>query len=133
MSEGDQGWLARLRQGLAKTRAGIVGLFSAARVDEALFEELETALVGADTGVPAAQLLLQRVRTRLGRGDAPTAESVRTALREELTALLAPCERALVLPAQRPCVLMVAGVNGSGKTTTIGKLAHWFGAEIRPP
>jgi len=45
-----------------------------------------------------------------------------------LTALLAPCERALVLPAQRPCVLMVAGVNGSGKTTTIGKLAHWFAA-----
>jgi fused signal recognition particle receptor len=128
MSEGDQGWLARLRQGLAKTRAGIVGLFSAARVDEALFEELEAALVGADTGVPAAQLLLQRVRTRLGRRDAPTAESVRTALREELTALLAPCERALVLPAQRPCVLMVAGVNGSGKTTTIGKLAHWFAA-----
>jgi fused signal recognition particle receptor len=128
MSEGDQGWLARLRQGLAKTRAGIVGLFSAARVDEALFEELETALVGADTGVPAAQLLLQRVRTRLSRRDAPTAESVRTALREELTALLAPCERALVLPAQRPCVLMVAGVNGSGKTTTIGKLAHWFAA-----
>jgi len=50
MSEGDQGWLARLRQGLAKTRAGLVGLFSAARVDEALFEELETALVGADNG-----------------------------------------------------------------------------------
>jgi fused signal recognition particle receptor len=128
MSDGDQGWLARLRQGLAKTRAGIVGLFSASRIDEALLEELEAALVGADTGVPAAQLLLQRVRTRLGRRDAPTAESLRTALREELTALLAPCERALVLPAQRPCVLMVAGVNGSGKTTTIGKLAHWFAA-----
>jgi fused signal recognition particle receptor len=126
MTEADQGWLARLKQGLAKTRAGIVGLFSAARVDEALFEDLETALVSADTGVPAAQLLLQRVRGRLGRGEAPAAESVRTALREELTALLAPCERTLELSAQRPCVLMVAGVNGSGKTTTIGKLAHWF-------
>jgi fused signal recognition particle receptor len=126
MTEADQGWLLRLKQGLAKTRAGIVGLFSAARVDEALFEELETALVSADTGVPAAQLLLQRVRGRLGRGEAPAAESVRTALREELTALLAPCERTLELSAQRPCVLMVAGVNGSGKTTTIGKLAHWF-------
>jgi fused signal recognition particle receptor len=126
MTEADQGWLARLKQGLAKTRAGIVGLFSATRVDEALFEELETALVSADTGVPAAQLLLQRVRGRLGRGEAPAAESVRTALREELTALLAPCERTLELSAQRPCVLMVAGVNGSGKTTTIGKLAHWF-------
>jgi fused signal recognition particle receptor len=126
MGEGNQGWLARLKRGLAKTRAGIVGLLSAQRVDEALFEELETALVSADTGVPAAQLLLQRVRARLGRGEAPAAESVRTALREELTALLAPCERPLELSAQRPCVVMVAGVNGSGKTTTIGKLAHWF-------
>ncbi|HEX4597978.1 MAG TPA: signal recognition particle-docking protein FtsY [Burkholderiaceae bacterium] len=126
MSEADQGWLARLKQGLAKTRAGIVGLFSAPRVDEALFDELETALVGADTGVPAAQLLLQRVRARLGRREGPDPESVRAALREELTALLTPCERAFQLPAQRPCVLMIAGVNGSGKTTTIGKLAHWF-------
>ena len=128
MSEGDRSWLARLKQGLAKTRAGIVGLFSAPCVDEALFEQLETALVSADTGVPAAQLLLQRVRARLDGREAPAAESVRTALREELTALLAPCERALELPQQRPCVLMIAGVNGSGKTTTIGKLAHWFAA-----
>jgi len=128
MSEGDRSWLARLKQGLAKTRAGIVGLFSVPRVDEALFEQLEAALVSADTGVPAAQLLLQRVRARLDGREAPAAESVRTALREELTALLAPCERALELPQQRPCVLMIAGVNGSGKTTTIGKLAHWFAA-----
>jgi fused signal recognition particle receptor len=126
MSETDQGWLARLKQGLAKTRAGIVELFAAPRIDETLFEELEAALVSADTGVPAAQLLLQRVRARLGRREASTAESVRTALREELTALLAPCERPLELPTQRPGVLMIAGVNGSGKTTTIGKLAHWF-------
>ncbi len=126
MSEAEQGWLARLKQGLAKTRAGIVGLFSTPRIDEALFEELEAALVGADTGVPAAQLLLQRVRSRLGKREAPAAESVRTALREELTALLAPCERVLELPERRPGVLMIAGVNGSGKTTTIGKLAHWF-------
>jgi fused signal recognition particle receptor len=128
MSDGNQGWLARLKQGLAKTRAGIVGLFAGSRVDEALFEELEAALVSADTGVPAAQLLLQRVRARLGRRDASTPEAVRAALREELTALLAPCEHAMALPSQRPCVLMVAGVNGSGKTTTIGKLAHWLAA-----
>ncbi|HEX4584655.1 MAG TPA: signal recognition particle-docking protein FtsY [Burkholderiaceae bacterium] len=128
MSEEDQGWLARLKQGLAKTRAGIVRLFSEARIDEALFEELEAALIGADTGVPAAQLLLQRVRARVGRGEVPTAETVRAALREELAALLAPCERQWALPGQRPCVLMVAGVNGSGKTTTIGKLAHWLAA-----
>jgi fused signal recognition particle receptor len=128
MTDEDQGWLARLRQGLAKTRSSLVGLLSSARVDEALLEELEATLVRADAGVPAAQLLLQRVRARLGRREAATAETVRAALREELTALLAPSERALVLPEQRPCVLMVVGVNGSGKTTTIGKLAHWFAA-----
>jgi fused signal recognition particle receptor len=129
MSDKDQGWLARLKHGLAKTRAGLTGLLSASRIDEALFEELEAALVGADTGVPAAQQLLQRVRMRVGRRDAPTMDAVRTALREELAALLAPCERTLTLPEQRPCVVMVAGVNGSGKTTTIGKLAHWFAAK----
>jgi fused signal recognition particle receptor len=126
MSEREQGWLARLKNGLAKTRSGIVGLFSGSRVDEALFEELEAALVSADTGVPAAQELLQRVRARLRRQDAPTAEAVRIVLREELAALLAPSERTLILPAARPCVMMIAGVNGSGKTTSIGKLAHWF-------
>jgi fused signal recognition particle receptor len=128
MTDEDQGWLARLGQGLAKTRSSLVGLLSSARVDEALLEELEATLVRADAGVPAAQLLLQRVRARLGRREAASAETVRAALREELTALLAPSERALVLPEQRPCVLMVVGVNGSGKTTTIGKLAHWFAA-----
>ncbi len=128
MSEEDQGWLKRLKQGLARTRAGIAELFSGSRVDEALFEELEVALVGADTGVPAARLLLQRVRARLARREAPAPEAVRAALSEELAALLAPSERALVLTEQRPCVLMVVGVNGSGKTTTIGKLAHWFAA-----
>jgi fused signal recognition particle receptor len=128
MTDEDQGWLARLGQGLAKTRSSLVGLLSSARVDEALLEELEATQVRADAGVPAAQLLLQRVRARLGRREAASAETVRAALREELTALLAPSERALVLPEQRPCVLMVVGVNGSGKTTTIGKLAHWFAA-----
>jgi fused signal recognition particle receptor len=128
MTDEDQGWLARLGQGLAKTRSSLVGLLSSARVDEALLEELEATLVRADAGVPAAQLLLQRVRARLGRREAASAETVRAALREELTALLAPSERALVLPEQRPCVRMVVGVNGSGKTTTIGKLAHWFAA-----
>ncbi|MBV8208504.1 MAG: signal recognition particle-docking protein FtsY [Burkholderiaceae bacterium] len=125
MTEVDR-WLSRLKNGLAKTRAGIAGLFTGSRIDEALFEDLEAALVGADTGVPAAHLLLQRVRERLRRQDAQSAELVRAALCEELTALLAPCEGALVLPQQRPGVLMIAGVNGSGKTTTIGKLAHWF-------
>jgi fused signal recognition particle receptor len=126
MSDNDKGWLARLKNGLARTRAGIVGLLTGARLDAALFEELEAALVGADTGVATAQALLQKVRARVGRQADATAETVRTALRDELTALLAPCERRWELPPARPCVVMMVGVNGSGKTTSIGKLAHWF-------
>src|SRR5882757_396315 len=115
MSDREQGWLARLKNGLARTRAGIIGLLSTSRMDEALFEQLESALVSADTGVPAAQELLQRVRARLQRQDAPTAETVRAALREELVALLAPCERILALPAARPCVVMIAGVTAAAR------------------
>jgi fused signal recognition particle receptor len=128
MSDNDEGWLARLKNGLARTRAGIVGLLTGARLDPQLFEELEAALVGADTGVATAQALLQKVRARVGRQADATAETVRTALRDELAALLAPCERRWELPPARPCVVMMVGVNGSGKTTSIGKLAHWFAA-----
>jgi fused signal recognition particle receptor len=126
MSDTEKGWLARLKTGLSRTRAGIVGLLTGARLDPALFEELETALVGADTGVATAQALLQKVRARVGRQSDADAETVRTALRDELAALLAPCERRWELPPARPCVVMMVGVNGSGKTTSIGKLAHWF-------
>jgi len=128
MSDPDKSWLARLKGGLARTRAGIVGLLSGARLDPELYEELEAALVSADTGVATAQALLQKVRARVGRQTGATPESVRTALREELTALLAPCQRAFALPDARPCVVMLVGVNGSGKTTSIGKLAHWLSA-----
>jgi fused signal recognition particle receptor len=128
MSDIERGWLARLKGGLARTRAGIVSLLSGSRLDPALYVELETALIGADTGVPTAQALLQKVRERIGRQSEATPQAVRAALREELALLLQPCERALVLPPVRPCVVMLVGVNGSGKTTSIGKLAHWFAA-----
>jgi fused signal recognition particle receptor len=129
MSDTDRGWLARLKNGLAKTRAGIVGILSGSRLDPALYDELEAALIGADTGVATAQALLKKVRARIARQASPDVESVRAALRDELAELLGPCERRFALPAGRPCVVMLVGVNGSGKTTSIGKLAHWFAAQ----
>ena len=124
------GWLARLRAGLARTRDQLAGAFSGGKVDEALFEELESALVLADVGMPAAQMLLERLRQRVRREGLGEAAAVRGALQEEIATLLAPCEKTWELTA-RPFVVMIAGVNGSGKTTSIGKLAHWLGAQGR--
>jgi fused signal recognition particle receptor len=123
------GWLGRLRSGLARTRAQLAQVFSGGAVDEALFEELESALVMADVGVPAARLLLERVRARARRGDAPDAAAVRAVLQDEVARLLAPSQRRWEFGAARPFVVMIAGVNGSGKTTSIGKLTHWLGAQ----
>ena len=123
------GWLARLRSGLARTRAQLAGVFSGATVDEALFEELESALILADVGMPAARLLLERVRQRVRRDGLIDPAGVRVALQEEIAQLLAPCEKRWDVSASRPFVVMIAGVNGSGKTTSIGKLTHWLGAQ----
>lgn len=120
------GWFARLRVGLARTRDQLAQAFHGGGVDAGLFEELEAALIAADVGMPATQQLLGRLRERVGASD-PAA--VRAALQEEVTRLLAPCETAWDLDRARPYVIMVAGVNGSGKTTSIGKLAHWLGAQ----
>ncbi|HEX7156126.1 MAG TPA: signal recognition particle-docking protein FtsY [Burkholderiaceae bacterium] len=127
MAESDAGgWLSRLKRGLARTRANLAGLFTGGVVDEALFEELESALISADVGVATTQELLGRVRDRVGRQGLQQASAVRGVLRDELTALLAPCERRWVPAGAKPFVVMVAGVNGAGKTTSIGKLAHWL-------
>ena len=119
-------WLARLKQGLSRTRVNIVGLFSGGVIDEALFDDLETALIGADLGVATTSHLLERLRGRIKLEGLKTAAEVRGALAEEIAAILKPCERTLDVARAKPLVLMVAGVNGAGKTTSIGKLAHWF-------
>jgi fused signal recognition particle receptor len=126
MNEPKSGWLARLKKGLEKTRVNIVGIFSGGVIDDALFEDLETALLSADCGVVTTQALLEKLRARIKLKGLKQAAEVRTALREELTALLVPCEGQLDLGRARPLVMMVAGVNGAGKTTSIGKLAHWL-------
>ncbi len=127
------GWRERLRSGLAKTRAQwggrLAGLFSGnRRIDEALYEELETALLTGDVGVPATAYLLDALRARVKSGGIESGEDVKRALKEALLGLLAPLESPLDLAAvsSRPFVIMMAGVNGSGKTTSIGKLAHYF-------
>jgi fused signal recognition particle receptor len=117
-------WTARLRQGLAKTRSRLSGLFVGRAVDAALYEEMETALLACDVGVDATRVLLERLRSRAGA--AKTAEELRSLLRGVLVELLSPLERPLSLSGARPCVILLAGVNGAGKTTSAGKLARLF-------
>jgi fused signal recognition particle receptor len=123
------GWLGRLRSGLARTRAQLAGVFSGGSVDEALFEDLEAVLVSADVGVPAARTLLARLRERVRALDLRDPPAVRAALQDLVVELLTPSQKHWDVTGARPFVVMIAGVNGSGKTTSIGKLAHWLGAQ----
>jgi len=123
-------WAARLRNGLARTRAALGGglgaLFGRAAVDEALFEALESALLQADCGVAATRALIDALRARVREERIVEPQALKRALQEELRALLAPLEKPLDLARAKPLVVMVAGVNGAGKTTSIGKLAKWL-------
>ncbi|MEE8272458.1 MAG: signal recognition particle-docking protein FtsY [Alphaproteobacteria bacterium] len=123
-----RGWLARLKVGLSRSSAklsdGIAGIFARRRLDDVALEELEELLITADLGpATAAKLTAELARTRFGKDVTP--EEVRGALAEQAAAILAPVARPLeVDPARRPTVILVVGVNGTGKTTTIGKLAR---------
>ncbi|MBU6441674.1 MAG: signal recognition particle-docking protein FtsY [Betaproteobacteria bacterium] len=118
------GWFGRLRQGLRKTGAGISGLFGGTRVDEELFEELETALILADAGTSATSYLLDELRRRVRAARAETPQQVRELLRDLLAELLEPLQKPLDIGRARPTVIMMVGVNGAGKTTSIGKLTR---------
>ena len=120
------GWLSRLKTGLTKTRVNIVGLFSGGVVDQEFLEELELALIGADVGVATAAHLIDALKMRVRLHGLLTQDEVRRALSDELTSLLAPAEGRIDFSIARPLVMMVAGVNGAGKTTSIGKLAKWL-------
>ncbi len=120
-------WFNRLRSGLKKTGSQLTGLFGGGRIDEALFEELETALLSADAGVEATEYLLQQLRDRVRKDRLETAQQLKEALIDELTRLLQPLESPPVdVTNERPFVAMICGVNGAGKTTSIGKLARLF-------
>jgi len=117
-------WLDRLTQGLRKTGAGIAQVFTGTRIDEALYEELESALLMADAGVSASQFLLTDLRRRVKESKATEPAAVKALLADALTELLLPLQRSLAVGAVRPTVIMVVGVNGAGKTTSIGKLTR---------
>ncbi len=123
------GWLSRLKTGLTKTRVNIVGLFSGGVVDEEFLEELELALIGADVGVATAAHLIDALKTRVKLHGLLTQDEVRRALSDELTSLLTAAEGRIDFSKARPLIMMVAGVNGAGKTTSIGKLAKWLATQ----
>ena len=127
-------WGERLRRGLAKTRdvlnTPVTELFTGgAKIDAALYEELETILLSADMGVEATQALLDNLRARVRRDALTDAAQLKDALKQALCELLAPLEKPLDTGTHKPFVIMMAGVNGAGKTTTIGKLAQHFQAQ----
>jgi len=126
-------WAERLKAGLSRTRqqlgGGLASLFGRRKIDEDLLEELETTLLMADCGVEATQFLLDELRKRWKRDRLETADQLQQALAEALLTVLEPLERPLELGGHAPFIIMIAGVNGSGKTTSIGKLAKYFQAQ----
>ena len=119
-------WMSRLKQGLSRTGQSLSSLFVGAKVDEALFEELEDALLMADAGVEATEKLITALRARVRKEKVADATQVKQILRDILTDHLKPLEKSFPLDSAKPLVVMIAGVNGAGKTTSIGKLAHTF-------
>lgn len=121
-------WLQRLKAGLSRTGSSINSLFVGVKVDEDLFEELETALIMADAGVEATQSLLTKLRAKVKKERIEDASLVKRTLHTLLTEHLKPLEKRFMLDQDTTNVVMIAGVNGAGKTTSIGKLAHHFQA-----
>ncbi len=119
-----QGWLGKLRAGLRKTGASISTVFTGTQIDDALYEQLEEALLMADAGVAATQFLLDDLKRRVKESKTTEPAAVKGLLVDALADLLAPLEKPLAIGAHQPTVIMVAGVNGAGKTTSIGKLTH---------
>lgn len=128
------GWAARLKQGLSKSRnqmaKSLAGVFGGGQIDEDLYEELETVLLTADMGIEATEQLMAEVRKRVSLRGLKDGQELRSALKEAIYDLIKPLEAPLRLPESGgPFVIMLAGINGAGKTTSIGKLAKYFQAQ----
>ena len=124
-------WTARLVRGLDKSRnhmaKSLAGVFGGGKIDEDLYEELETVLLTSDMGIEATEHLMKEVRERVSLRGLKDGKELRQALKEAIYDLLKPLEKPLVLPENgQPFVMMMAGINGAGKTTSIGKLAKYF-------
>ncbi len=121
--------MARLRERLAKTRTSLFGglselLLGKKHIDDEVLEELETRLLMADVGMKTTREMIQRLTEQVSRQELPEGEALLTALRQQMEAILIPCSQPLQISAARPFVILMIGVNGVGKTTTIGKLAQ---------
>ena len=127
-------WATRLKQGLTKSRdkmaKSLAGVFGGGQIDEDLYEELETVLITSDMGMEATEYLMKDVRDRVSLKGLKDGNELRGALKDALYDLIKPLEKPLVLPeTKEPFVIMLAGINGAGKTTSIGKLAKYFQAQ----
>ena len=127
-------WAARLKQGLTKSRdkmaKSLAGVFGGGQIDEDLYEELETVLITSDMGMEATEYLMKDVRDRVSLKGLKDGNELSGALKDALYDLIKPLEKPLVLPeTKEPFVIMLAGINGAGKTTSIGKLAKYFQAQ----
>jgi fused signal recognition particle receptor len=121
---------ARLNRGNSWLTVDLAQLVRGRAIDAELLDELETRLLGADVGVDATQYILESLRQRVARSELANADALIAALRTKVVEILAPCAQPLVIDmAHRPFVILVVGVNGSGKTTSIGKLARRLTAE----
>jgi len=124
------GWTARLKEGLARTRkvlnTDLKDLFAGGPIDEAFFDELETTLLLADVGVSATEQLIGDLRATVRREGLRERQQLKGALREALLRLLKPIAVPLVVDSPKPFIVMLAGVNGAGKTTSIGKIAKYY-------
>ncbi|HPQ05509.1 MAG TPA: signal recognition particle-docking protein FtsY [Syntrophales bacterium] len=128
---GKTGFFDRLKKGLEKTRKVLFTdiddlILGEKKIDQALFDELEEALIRADVGPVFTMELMDRIRDQVKRKELDRADLLRKVLKDTMTAILKGCEAPLVIPPAGTFTIMVVGVNGTGKTTTIGKLAHQF-------
>ncbi|EMN0828609.1 signal recognition particle-docking protein FtsY [Providencia rettgeri] len=128
-----EGFFARLKKGLLKTRqnlgSGFLGLFSGKKIDDDLFDELEEQLLIADVGVDTTRKIINNLTAHASRKDLKDAEALYGKLREEMSDILTKVDKPLVIEDKKPYVILMVGVNGVGKTTTIGKLARQYQSE----
>lgn len=126
------GWFGKLRSSLRKTGTAVDAAFAPGPIDEALYEELETALLMADAGVAATEHLIADLKRRVKKEKARNAVQAKALLQDAIAELLAPLEKPLDVGLYHPTVILIAGVNGAGKTTSIGKLTrHLVDADAR--
>lgn len=125
-----EGFFSRLKKGLLKTRqnvgSGFLGLFTGKKIDDDLFEELEEQLLIADVGVETTRKIIDNLAAHTSRKDLKNVEALYARLREEMSDILVGADKPLIIEDKKPYVILMVGVNGVGKTTTIGKLARQY-------